>query len=402
MTAVCSRACPEHFDCAQCKLRRRAPLPPCSLRRVLILMSDTGGGHRSAAEAIAEGLEYIQPGEFDVQLLDFVADCTPFPLNRAARLYRPAVTYSGPLWGWFWRVNDGHRRMAILLKLFIPWARDRLVQVLRQTMPQVIVSVHSLSNHLAVQAVSRLDKPIPVVTLVTDLRRAYASWFCPGVDQCIVPNDTIRQKALACGLSPQKIKVVGLPVSLKFGRELGRRSGRKGKLGLKPDLPALLLVGGGEGMGRVFPIARAIARARLPAQLLVVAGRNGSLRWRLESVAWEIPTSVFGFADNMPELMAASDVVITKAGPATISEAIACGLPIIISGAIPYQEDLNAAYVVENGIGHLAEDPGEIVNLLREWLRPGNGEPSRMSRNSRRLTRPETTLEVARLIAGLC
>ncbi|MBC8248558.1 MAG: glycosyltransferase [Anaerolineales bacterium] len=292
--------------------------------------------------------------------------------------------------------------MAILLKFFTPWARSRLVQVLRRTRPQTIVSVHSLSNHLAVQAVRELDRPIPVITLVTDLRRAYASWFCPGVDLCLVPSDTVRQKALACGLPPQKIKVVGLPVSLEFGQGLREKSEQKAKLGLKPDLPALLVVGGGEGMGRVLPIARAIAEAHLPAQLLVVAGRNGSLRRRLESVAWEIPTTVFGFVGNMPELMAASEVIITKAGPATISEAIACGLPIVISGAIPYQEDLNAAYVVENGVGHLAREPREIVNLLREWLQPGNGDLSLMARNARRLARPETTLEVARLIADLC
>jgi len=371
-------------------------------KKVLFLMSDTGGGHRSAAESIAGGLERIGPGEFEVQFLDFIADCTPFPLNRAARMYRPAVTYGGPLWGWFWRVNDDHRRMAILLKLFTPWARSRLTQQLRQTMPQAVVSVHSLSNHLAVQAVRGLDKAIPVITLVTDLRRAYASWFCPGVDLCIVPSDTVRQKALACGLSPQQVKVVGLPVSLKFGQESGGKSERKEKLGLKPDLPALLLVGGGEGMGKLFPIARAIAEARLPAQLLVVAGRNGALRRRLERVAWETPTTVFGFVDNMPELMAASDATITKAGPATISEAIACGLPIIISGAIPYQEDLNAAYVVENGVGQVAEKPGEIVSLLREWLQPGNEELSQMAGNTRSLARPETTLEVARLIADLC
>jgi len=371
-------------------------------KKILILMSDTGGGHRSAAEAIAEGLEHIRPGEFDVQLLDFIADGTPFPLNRAGRLYRPAVTYGGPLWGWFWHVNDGHRRMAILLKLFTPWARSRLVQQLHRTMPQAIVSVHSLSNHLAMQAVKELDQPIPVITLVTDLVQAHVSWFCPEVDLCIVPSDAVRRKALACGLSPQKIKVIGLPVGLRFGQDVGTKNERKGKLGLKPDLPALLVVGGGEGMGKVFRIARAIAKARLPAQLLVIAGRNRSLRQQLERVTWEIPTAVFGFADNMAELMSASDVVITKAGPATISEAIACGLPMIISGAIPYQEDLNIAYVVENGVGQLTKEPGEIVSLLREWLQPGNGELSQMAQNARRLARPETTLEVARLIADLC
>jgi 1,2-diacylglycerol 3-beta-galactosyltransferase len=252
------------------------------------------------------------------------------------------------------------------------------------------------------QAVRGLDEAIPVITLVTDLRRAYASWFCPGVDLCIVPSDAVRQKALACGLSRQQIKVVGLPVSLKFGQERGRKSELKKKLGLRPNLPALLLMGGGEGMGQVFPIARAIAQAHLPAQLLVAAGRNRALRRRLESLAWEIPTTTFGFVGNMAKLMAASDVIITKAGPATICEAIACALPILISGAIPYQEDLNAAYVVENGVGQLAEEPEEIVSLLRKWLQSGNEELSQMARNARRLARPQTTLEVARLIADFC
>jgi 1,2-diacylglycerol 3-beta-galactosyltransferase len=371
-------------------------------KKVLILMSDTGGGHRSAAQAIAEGLEHIRPSEFDVQLLDFIADCTPFPLNRAGRLYRPAVTYSGPLWGWLWRTSDDPARTAFLLKPLIPWARSRLVQLLRRTMPQVIVSVHPLSNHLAVQAVRKLDRPIPVITLVTDLVRAHVSWFCPDIALCIVPSDAVRQKALACGLSPQRIKVVWMPVSLKFGQELGGKRELKDKLGLKPHLPALLLVGGGEGMGKVFRIARAIAEARLRAQLLVVTGRNRSLRRRLERVDWEIPTAVFGFVNNMPELMAASEVIVTKAGPATISEAIACGLPMIISGSIPYQEDRNVAYVVENGVGQLTEEPGEIVNLLREWLRPGNEELSGMAMNARRLAQPAATLEVARLIADLC
>jgi 1,2-diacylglycerol 3-beta-galactosyltransferase len=353
------------------------------------------------AQAIAEGLEHIRPGEFDVQLLDFIADCTPFPLSRAGWLYRPAVAYSGPLWGWFWRTSDDPARTALLLKPLIPWARSRLVQLLRRTMPQTIVAVHPLSNHLAVQAVRKLDKPIPVITLVTDLVRAHVSWFCPDVTLCIVPSDAVRQKALACGLSPQRVEVAGPPVSLKLGQGLGGKREWKEKLGLKPDLPALLLVGGGEGMGEVFRIARAIAEARLPVQLLVVTGRNRPLRRRLERVDWEMPTTIFGFVDNMPELMAASEVIVTKAGPATISEAIACGLPLIISGAIPYQEDRNVAYIVENGVGQLAEEPGEIVNLLREWLRPGNEKLGRMARNARRLAQPEATLEVARLIADL-
>jgi len=371
-------------------------------KKILILMSDTGGGHRSTAEAIAEGLEHVRPGEFDVQLFDFIADGTPFPLNRGGRLYRPAVDYGRALWGCFWRMSDHPRRMAVLLSLFIPWARGRLVQLLHRTRPQAVVSVHPLSNHLAVQSTRRLNHPIPVITVVTDLMRTHVSWFCPRVEMCIVPNHLARQKALACGLSPEKIKVVGLPVSLKFEQLKAEKSEHKEELGLRPNLPAVLLVGGGEGMGKVFRIARTVAEANLPAQLLIATGRNTSLRQRLERMDWKIPTKVFGFVDNMPELMAACEVIVTKAGPGTISEAIACGLPMIISGAIPYQEDLNVAYVVDNRVGQLAEQPREIVSLLQKWLQLGNDELRQMAENARRLAKPEATLNVARLIAAFC
>src|SRR3972149_6559244 len=99
-----------------------------------------------------------------------------------------------------------------------------------------------------------------------------------------------------------------------------------------PVRPVALLVGGGEGMGQLREIAAAISTARLPLQLAVIAGRNAALKKKLDETAWDIPVRVEGFVSNMPMWMRAADLVITKAGPTTIMEALAAGLPILLSG----------------------------------------------------------------------
>ena len=154
-------------------------------------------------------------------------------------------------------------------------------------------------------------------------------------------------------------------------------------------------------MGKVYKIARAIAKARVNAQLVVVAGRNKRLRRRLEKVDWEIPTTVFSFVTNMPELMGASDVIVTKAGPATISEALIIGLPILLSGFIPGQEEGNVEYVINKGVGTWAEKPQLIAATLAQWFQPENETLTQMAQKAQRLGRPQAALDIAAEIFNL-
>ena len=154
-------------------------------------------------------------------------------------------------------------------------------------------------------------------------------------------------------------------------------------------------------MGDVFSIARAVAHASLDLELVVVTGRNEKLRARLERVSWEVPTRVLGFATNMPALMHAADVLITKAGPSTISEALACGLPMLISGSLRGQEEGNTEWVVEQGAGLFTPTPEAVAMALKELLRPGNEALIRMAEKARRAAKPDAALEAARLVDNL-
>jgi len=370
-------------------------------KKILIVMSDTGGGHRSAAEAIAEAAHQLYGEACRVEIADPWANHTPFPINRLGQLYGPLANHGAILWKLIFRSTSNRRVMNSLVKILWPIVRKSLTDFLRQSNPDVIVSVHPVLTYFSIRALQEANLRIPFVTMVTDLVSLHPLWLCPETDSCLVPTEPARDRALASGLSLEKVKVVGLPVGLKFARGIGEKEALRDKLGLERDRPTILVVGGGEGIGKVYKIARAIAKARVNAQLVVVAGRNKRLRRRLEKVDWEIPTTVFGFVTNMPELMGASDVIVTKAGPATISEALIIGLPILLSGFIPGQEEGNVEYVIDRRVGTLAERPQLIAATLAQWFQPENETLTHMAQKAQRLGRPQATLDIAAEIFNL-
>lgn len=370
-------------------------------KKILIVMSDTGGGHRSAAEAIAEATHQLYGEACRVEIVDLWADHTPFPINRLGQLYGPLVNRGTILWKLIFRSTSNRHGISLLVKILWPMVRNSLKDFLCQSSPDAIVSVHPILTHFSIRALQEANLRIPFVTVVTDLVSLHPFWFCPETDSCLVPTEPARDRALASGLPLEKVKVMGLPVGLRFAGGIGDKEILRDKLGLERDRPTILVVGGGEGMGKVYKIARAIAKARVNAQLVVVAGRNKRLRRRLEKVDWEIPTTVFGFVTNMPEWMGASDVIVTKAGPGTISEALITGLPILLSGFIPGQEEGNVEYVIDRGVGTWAEKPRLIAATLAQWLQPENEILIHMAQKAQRLGRPQAALDIAAEILNL-
>src|SRR5262249_45758222 len=152
------------------------------------------------------------------------------------------------------------------------------------------------------------------------------------------------------------------------------RAENRAALGLDPDLPMILVVGGGEGAGGLAVAARTLLDAALPAQAVIITGRNRALYAQLRELSAfaHMPVHVEGFVTNMPEWMRAADVIVTKAGPGTITEAMACELPIVLTGAIPGQEEGNVNFVLENELGMLAQTPNELLAALESLLQPGD------------------------------
>ncbi|MRR52648.1 MAG: galactosyldiacylglycerol synthase, partial [Rhodocyclaceae bacterium] len=295
-----------------------------------------------------------------------------------------------------YRVIDGRRRVRNMYYAVWPYVRTSMQRLLREHPSDMVVSVHQLPNFPVVWAMGRERRRF--VTVVTDMVSTHAAWFNPRADLVIVPTSLAQERALAMGVKYEKVCVVGMPVAEKFTAATGSRAELRDQFGWPQDHPVVLMVGGGDGMGPLGQAVRAIDSARLPAFLAVVCGRNAHLVNDLEAHNWQLSHKIYGFVREMPEMMRAADVIVTKAGPGTISEAFIAGLPIILYSRLPGQEEGNVSYVVEEGAGVWAPEAGQVVSTLRTWL--GNPEArERVAAASSRLARPQATRQIARLLA---
>lgn len=301
-------------------------------KRVLLLISDTGGGHRSAAMAIGAALDEMPADErFEWRIEDIGKHCG-FPLSQLGPAYSAALRFAPPVYGALFYATNGRRRFRSLVRACEPLYRERLRDVFVSYRPDVIVSVHPLLNHASSRARADAHLHVPIMTVVTDLGRVHESWLSPRVDAVVVPALEVLQRALERGIPRNRVFQLGHPVHPKFEDVTATKSAIREKLGLPPDKTVALLMAGGEGGGKLYPTALALARSGLPLHLVVVCGRNAPLQRRLEELAPSLPTpmTVLGFRDDVPELMRAADLLVTKAGPGAIAEASVSELPVVI------------------------------------------------------------------------
>ena len=373
------------------------------MRRILILMSDTGGGHRASAHALQAAFAARFPGRFQVEIVDLWTDYTPWPIDQFPRLYSPIVARAPWLWKLLWAVFENQRALSAALRLVFLLCRNDMRKVLQAHRPHLIISVHPLMQHLFLRLLEEERARIPFVTVVTDLASFHRVWFHAQAQRCFVASEAAAAAARSHGLQPRRIRLLGLPVRSAFAELLPDRAAARAKLGLADAAFTALLVGGGEGMGPVAAIAHAVARhlaaAGTDAQLVVICGRNDRLRRSLQQADWPLPVHVYGFVEDMQEWMTAGDCIITKAGPGTIAEALICGLPILLSGFVPGQEEGNVPFVVENGVGAYCDAPDGIAAIVSGWS--SSGEMDRIAARARSLGRPQAANDIVDEIAGL-
>ena len=342
-------------------------------KRILLLISDTGGGHRSAANAITAALDQIrlgpagEPLRIEHRIEDVASHCS-FPLSQLGPAYSAALRFAPPIYGALYHATNGKKRFRNVVRFCEPLYRARLRGLFLSYRPDVIVSVHPLLNHAALRA--RADAGlmhVPVITVITDLGRVHEGWLVPEVDAVVVPAREVYNRARERGVPKERIFQLGHPVHPKFEDVSETKQQIRLALHLPADKTVALLMAGGEGGGKLLPTTLALAKSKLPLHLVVVTGRNAALRLKLEELARSLPTpmTVLGYCDNVPELMRAADLLVTKAGPGTIAEASMAEVPVVVYDFIPGQERGNLDYVRTNGIGVVALTTADVVRSVR-------------------------------------
>lgn len=371
-------------------------------KRILFLMSDTGGGHRAAAEAIRDAMiERYGADTIEADLVDVYRQMDGFS-KTMPEFYPWIVTHGKALWTLAYKLTNSpeNARFASRLSYFLNGNNFR--KMVEAHPADVVVGVHSVTFQPTVSAFLSFPQRPPIISVVTDLVTTPYFWYDPRVEFCFVPTQQAFERGLMMGLKPQQMAVSGLPVHPNFQRALMDKTEARVALNWDPNLPTILMTAGGDGTGPVYEMAQAIVNKKLNCQIAIVAGKNKDLKARLDeaAVVWnkQQPVHVFGYVTTMPRLMAASDIMVAKAGPATICEACIAGLPIILSDAIPGQEAGNIDYVVTNGVGIYAPYPDEVAAAVAGWLAEGEEGLRQRSERAKQLARPDAVYQITELV----
>jgi UDP-N-acetylglucosamine:LPS N-acetylglucosamine transferase len=336
---------------------------------VLFALSDTGGGHRSAAVAIDAALRAASPETIRCDMLD-VLRVSNFPIIRnAPSLYDKLSTKWLRFYNLCFRLSDGAWQVHILTRLALLWAQRSLVQVVQTNPPDIVVCTHPLVLRpmRAVQRATGL--PFPIAAVVTDLVSLHHSWSYPAIDLYLLPTDEAYEVTAWRGIPQERMRRTGFPVHPKFVQYDRHRALARRELGIAPDCSTLLLTGGGVGSGQMMNNLVFDLEWSYPAlQLLVVTGKNQERFAELQARKRNPHTHIYGFVQNMEMLMAASDVVITKAGPGTLMEALVMRRPVIITEAVGLQEHGNIDFVVNNKLGFFCPSIERIKEALDQLL----------------------------------
>ena len=379
---------------------------PNRIPKILIISSDTGGGHRSAAAAIVAGVQkFLDSESYAVRVVRAIEESHHLA-DKLVRLYN-WILRNRQHWMkyYYWIINRIRPdTREFFHKRCVGYVRD----LFERWCPHIVVSVHPLTQHIFGRVLRELNLAdrVPLVSVVTDPCYGFwKGWACDAVTLYLVASEEARQQLIDYGVSPERIKISGMPVHPKFaypGEEAAQAARRA--LGLDAEKFTVFVNAGWIGGGNIPQIFRELVRGELDVQAIFLAGKNEDLRAVAESIATEapFPVKVISYSDEIEQLMSAANVMISKLGGLTTFEALACRVPIIadvITDPMP-QEAGTAKLIAQRGAGVMLNQASDVVNVVRRMMED-EVHYSRMRAATAGLALPNSTQYIVEEIAAL-
>ncbi len=368
-------------------------------KKIAILSLGIGAGHLRAAEVIHRAL-YDGGEDIEARTIDALDFATRWFLLLYVRPYWWMLRRAPWLWRWVFERRQARRHRATAPAWVFRHGCREVLSQLKTMGPELVIATEIGAAEIA--ALGRREGVFnaPILAVQTDFQTE-PPWVQPEIDFYCVGSDEAKRQLAGWGVSAYRMVTCGIPVDPAFALRFDRSELRRA-LGLEVGKPVILVMGGGMGPAPVDEIARSLGVCGQPLQVLAVAGRNRELRTRLEQLRGRVALAlhVFGWTDNIPELMGAADLLITKPGGLTTSEALAAGLPMILTYPIPGPEERHLNYLKGLGVAVAAAMLEEIPEIVSALLRDGQRLKS-MSQRARELARPDAAHAVAQVARAL-
>lgn len=365
-------------------------------KNIVIVTASIGSGHNKASLALEESLKKNYPNS-NVHIVDFVANDTGYINTFVKDIYLKLLGYTPNIYDFFYKFTSSTFRGKTVQSIFSICMKQEMKEIIKRYNADMIICTHPFPCGAAnlLKASGQMD--IPLIAIITDFA-FHQFWYHKAVDLYFVANDNIKKDLARRNIDEDKIFVTGIPISIDFVEKLDKNKIRE-KLNLKVDLPTVLIMGGGLGLGNVINALEEIERVKQQLQILVVTGANVSL-W--SEVNEYIKGSkhiikVWGYSHNIKELMYAADMLLSKPGALTISEALVSNTPMILHNPIPGPEYENAKYTFENNAAIWIKHEETLAAVITELIRDKT-IISRLKKSSQKLAKPYAAEEIIEII----
>ncbi|HWR09438.1 MGDG synthase family glycosyltransferase [Sporomusa sp.] len=337
--------------------------------KILLVSASMGSGHTQAAQAVKTALELQELTTS--QVVDFMAGENSYLNTLVKDAYLKMIDMFPDIYDLLYRLSQMPLPGSKVQSLLAIAMKRNMLTLINTHRPDAIICTHPFPCGAAAYLKRTRRIKIPLIGVITDFA-IHRLWCYNETDLYFVATPELKQQLTLQGIDNNRIHATGIPVGPKFSRrpDALEQAAVRRELGFANNHPVVLMMGGGLGLGDLEHAVLAIDALPLPLNLVVVAGRNATLRRSLSAKAQALvhPVKVLGYTRHIPELMSAADLLITKPGALTISEALAVQLPMLLYQAIPGQEEENAAYLTKKGAALWIENTHTLSNTVYELL----------------------------------
>jgi processive 1,2-diacylglycerol beta-glucosyltransferase len=365
---------------------------------ILFLTAATGGGHVKAAQALMQQMERQNP-DCKTMLVDSLKFISPLVDRLVTGTYLCTIRTLPGIYGRFYDLSENDEMITDLVKSFNSLLSHKLYSLLESYKPDAVVCVHTMPLQMLSCLKEKGVLNIPVIGIVTDYTH-HSFWKLDGVDAFVVAHEHIKRNMVAMGIREERVYACGIPVTESFLSKIDRSLILE-RLGLKLK-PTILLMGGSLGFGGLEAAFSSLLKLPRDIQIIAVTGYNHKLQSRLKCLAQNArgEIRVLGYSEKINELMDACDLLVTKPGGITVSEALVKKLPLLITSPIPGQEERNARFLIDSGAAVRLE-PCRNMEIGLEKIISRPGVLKKMSDAAGKLATPHACEDIAGLVEEL-
>jgi len=369
-------------------------------KKILILYANVGHGHLSASNATKAAIEELYGDKYDVETLDFLTLGSASFSKLFSKVYDKSVKYTPTFYKTFFDITSVSWPLKFFNQMNYPMLKSIMRKILKEQEPDLIVSTYPIWEYGICKLWKKERPDAKFINIITDSIYIHQAWLIADADYRIVPNEDTAQVLMEKGVPSNKIKLFGFPVGLDFAKPAKRDVTLK-FLGLNPKLFTILLFANVGNDRKNVKIFEKIIYNNRDYNVVCVTGRNKTIMPKIEHLKKEKNVAVLGWTTNVPDLIKSSDLVITKAGGATVQECIAAVKPMIITQIILGQEEGNADLIETHQLGYILENGKKGLESIPELITEIRKNHKKYTTAIKKQSRPKAAYDIAKFLVKL-